>query len=57
VADIVEAMSSHRPYRAALGIEVAIDEIRKQRGITLDADAVDACIALVEQHGFTFDQQ
>jgi putative nucleotidyltransferase with HDIG domain len=57
VADIVEAMSSHRPYRAALGIEVAIDEIRKQRGITLDADAVDACIALVEQHGFTFDKQ
>ena len=42
VADVVEAMASHRPYRSALGIEAALNEISAQRGITLDAKAVDA---------------
>ena len=44
VADIVEAMSSHRPYRAALGIEKALEQITLDRGTLLDPDAVDACL-------------
>ena len=48
VADIVEAMSAHRPQRPALGLDAAIDEIRKERGVTLDADVVDACVRVRE---------
>ena len=44
VADTVEAMSSHRPYRAALGIERALDQIRNDRGTFYDAEVVDACL-------------
>ncbi len=47
VADVIEAMSSHRPYRPALGLETAINEIRKNRGIKYDADVVDAALALL----------
>lgn len=51
VADVVEAMSSHRPYRAGLGIDFALAEITKQRGIYFDANVVDACSTLLrEQH-------
>lgn len=50
VADVVEAMSSHRPYRPALGPERAIDEIQQQRGILYDADAVDACLQAVDKN-------
>lgn len=46
VADIIEAMASHRPYRAALGIDAALAEVERQAGVTLDADAVAACLAL-----------
>jgi putative nucleotidyltransferase with HDIG domain len=53
VADVVEAMASHRPYRVALGIEKAIEEIKKYRGKTYDAEVVDACVALFDE-GFTF---
>ncbi len=44
IADTVEAMASHRPYRAALGIEAALAEIGAGRGTRYDADAVDACL-------------
>ncbi len=44
VADTVEAMSSHRPYRPARGLGAALDELRKGRGIRYDAAAVDACL-------------
>jgi PAS domain S-box-containing protein/putative nucleotidyltransferase with HDIG domain len=54
VADVVEAMSSHRPYRPALGLDSALDEIRSGRGVAYDADVVDACLAVLEQDGFTF---
>lgn len=54
VADVVEAISAHRPYRAALGIEVALDEIKKNSGITYDASVVDACVKLFEEKGFMF---
>jgi putative two-component system response regulator len=46
VADVVEAMASHRPYRPALGIEKALDEIRQGRGRLYDADVVDVCLRL-----------
>jgi len=48
VADVVEAMASHRPYREALGRTAALEEIRSQRGTAFDPGAVDACIALFE---------
>jgi len=51
VADVVEAISAHRPYRAGLGIDVALEEIAKNRGKFYDPQAVDACLALFrEQH-------
>ncbi len=52
VADVVEAMASHRPYRAALGMEAAMKEIEKNRGILYDADVVDACLKLFREDGF-----
>ncbi|SMF33421.1 HD domain-containing phosphohydrolase [Desulfovibrio gilichinskyi] len=54
VADVVEAMSSHRPYRPALGFAKAIAEIVKGRGIVYDADVVDACINIIEYEKFSF---
>ena len=52
VADIVEAMASHRPYRPALGIEAALHEITIQRGITLDEKVVDACLKVFNEQGY-----
>jgi len=54
VADVVEAMASPRPYRPALEIEKALDEIRKNRGILYDASVVDTCLALFLDKGFHF---
>jgi len=53
VADVVEAMASHRPYRAALGIEVALDEVRSGAGTRYEATAVEACERVFEE-GFAF---
>ena len=50
VADVVEAMSSDRPYRAALGLEAAKEEIRQHRGTLYDGAAVDACLAVLESN-------
>ncbi len=55
VADVVEAMSSHRPYRAGLGLEAALEEITSKRGIHFDPDVVDACLRLFKEHGYKFD--
>jgi PAS domain S-box-containing protein len=52
VADTVEAMASHRPYRAALGIEAALNEINALRGVTLDTQVVDACLRVFREHGY-----
>lgn len=49
VADVVEAMASHRPYRASLGIEVALEEIEKNRGILYDTIVADACLRLFRE--------
>lgn len=54
VADVVEAMSSHRPYRPALGTESALAEIAKQRGVCFDPQAVDACLTLFRDRQFAF---
>lgn len=55
VADVVEAMSSHRPYRPSLGLDAALNEITKKRGILYDPAAVDNCIALFRDNLFDFD--
>lgn len=54
VADVVEAMQSHRPYREALGLDAALAEIERGKGRLYDAPAVDACVKLFRQKGFTF---
>jgi PAS domain S-box-containing protein/putative nucleotidyltransferase with HDIG domain len=53
LADVVEAMSSHRPYRPTLGLEKALDEIRQNRGMIYDADAVDACFRLFQDKSYS----
>jgi PAS domain S-box-containing protein/putative nucleotidyltransferase with HDIG domain len=55
VADVVESMGSHRPYRPSLGIERALDEIRENRGILYDAAVVDVCLKLFTQQGYRLD--
>ncbi|MGB2906426.1 MAG: HD domain-containing phosphohydrolase [Candidatus Aminicenantaceae bacterium] len=52
VSDVVEAMSCHRPYRPALGIDKALDEIKRNRGILYDPDVVDACLKMFARKGF-----
>ena len=54
VADVVESMSSHRPYRPALGIEQALIEIKAGRGTLFDEAVVDACVSVFESDGYTF---
>ena len=53
VADVVEAMSSHRPYRPGLGIDNALAEIGRGRGTSYDADVADACLRLFGEKGYT----
>ncbi|MBU0988489.1 MAG: HD domain-containing protein [Proteobacteria bacterium] len=52
VADVVEAMASHRPYRPALGVQKALEEISSQKGMLYDTKAVDACLKLFQEKGF-----
>ena len=52
VADVVEAMASHRPYRSALGIEAALEEIEKNKGIFYDNDVAVACLRLFREKGY-----
>jgi PAS domain S-box-containing protein/putative nucleotidyltransferase with HDIG domain len=52
VADVVEAMASHRPYRPALGLDKALEEISQKRGILYDTEAVDACLRVFNERGF-----
>lgn len=55
VADVVEAMAFHRPYRPALGIEKAIEEITANQGRFYDATVVAACLSVLKSHHFTFE--
>ena len=52
VADVVESMTYHRPYREAPGLDAALDEIRKNKGILYDPEVVDACIRIFLEKGF-----
>lgn len=54
VADVVEAMSSHRPYRPALGIGAALEELNSGKGVKYSGAAVDACCKLFKEKGFAF---
>jgi PAS domain S-box-containing protein/putative nucleotidyltransferase with HDIG domain len=54
VADVVEAMASHRPYRAARGVEKALEEISINRATRYDREAVDACLRLFREKEFIF---
>jgi len=55
VADVVEAMSSHRPYRPAFGLDMALNEIQANRGLLYGPDEVDACLRLFTEKGFSLD--
>lgn len=53
VADVVDAVSAHRPYRPARGIEKALEIIKAERGETMDSEAVDACLRLFLEKGYS----
>ncbi|MBI5605141.1 MAG: HD domain-containing protein [Deltaproteobacteria bacterium] len=55
VADVVEAIASHRPYRPAHGIETALEEIAKQKGILFDPEVVEVCLRLFREDKFRFE--
>jgi len=52
VADVVEAMASHRPYRPTLGLEAALEEITANRGALYEPEAVEACLRLFREKGY-----
>jgi len=52
VADVVESMASHRPYRPAIGLNKALEEIGNNKGTLYDADVVDACLRLFREKGY-----
>ncbi len=54
VADTVEAMASHRPYRPSLGIAAALEEVTRQRGSAFDPEVVDACLRLFRERAYEF---
>jgi len=56
VADVVEAIASYRPYRPPFGIEVALDEIEKNKGILYDSEVVDACLRLFREKGYSLNR-
>lgn len=53
VADVVEAMTTHRPYRAGLGVEAALNEITRHSGVLYDSSVVDACLMLLREKGYS----
>jgi len=55
VADVLEAMASHRPYRPALGLDKALEEISQKKGTFYDPDVVDACLRLFVDKGFRYE--
>lgn len=57
VADVVEAMASHRPYRPSLGLDTALQEIEKNKGILYDAQVAEACLKLFRENKFTFQDE
>jgi len=55
VADVVEAMTNHRPYRPALGVDKALEEVTQNKGVLYDVSMVDACVKLFKEKGFKFE--
>jgi len=55
VADVVEAMASHRPYRPALGVDQALEEISEKKGTLYASEVAEVCLGLFNTHGYTFD--
>lgn len=55
VADVVEATASHRPYRPARGVDVALEHIQEESGVLYDTIAVSTCLRLFSEKGFRFD--
>ena len=55
VADVVEAIASHRPYRPPRGLDKALEEISQSRGVLYDAEAVDVCLKLFSKERFKFE--
>jgi len=56
VADVVDAITSHRPYRPGLGVEVALSEIERGRGALYEPSIVDACLGLFREDGYSIDK-
>ena len=56
VADVVEAMSSHRPYRPALGLECALEEIKRGRGFLYDTNVANACLKILGDNDSIFNR-
>jgi HD-GYP domain-containing protein (c-di-GMP phosphodiesterase class II) len=56
VADVIESMASHRPYRPALGIEKALDEITQNRGILYDPHVADSSLRLFQNNNFRLEE-
>jgi PAS domain S-box-containing protein len=54
VADVVEAMASHRPYRPPRGLDKALEEVSQNRDVLYDAEVVDICLKLFTEKGFEF---
>jgi HD-GYP domain-containing protein (c-di-GMP phosphodiesterase class II) len=52
VSDVIEAMASHRPYRAALGMEAALREIENGRGVLYDPAVITACLRIFREKGY-----
>jgi PAS domain S-box-containing protein len=57
VADVVEAMSSHRPYRPSRGIDLALEEIAKNKGVLYDPVVAETCIRLFKEKSFVFEDR
>lgn len=57
VADVVEAMSSHRPYRESLGIDQALNEIEKNSGLLYDTKVVETCVTIFRKGNFAFNKK
>ena len=57
VADVVESMASHRPYRPSLGIEPALEEISRNKGTSFDSDVVDACLTLFDTESLSVNEK
>jgi putative two-component system response regulator len=56
VADVVEAMMSHRPYRPGLGVDAAMAEIEQGAGTLYDAGMVESCLRIFRESGFAFSE-